>query len=59
MNNQKEIKLKMSSSVERERMILALANSGYKCRVVIEENNHSISENYYVVFELKGQDNET
>ena len=47
----KEIKLKIQKQQDRENMVTALANSGYK--VWIEEKTDNLyNYTYYVIFEL-------
>lgn len=48
----KQIKLKIQHWDDRERIILALANSGYRVWTEIEEHLTS-SDIYYVIFEIK------
>ena len=47
----KKVKLEIEYQDDRERMILALANSGYKCWV--EEKSNTFKTIYYVIFEIK------
>lgn len=47
----KKVKLEIEYQDDRERMILALANSGYKCW--IEEESDTFGIIYYVIFEIK------
>jgi hypothetical protein len=48
------IKLKIQACADRERMILALANSGYKVWTE-EERDNLLNSTYYVVFETENQ----
>ena len=49
------VKLKIQLYKDREAMVLALANSGYKVWVETEED-YSLVKTYYVCFEMEGSD---
>lgn len=49
-----EIKLKINNGADRERMVTALANSGYRVCVIREKQLLSLyNEDFYVCFEIK------
>ena len=54
MKKEKKIKLKIPYQQDREKLILALANSGYKVWVDIEYHQQwEGGDIYYICFELK------
>ena len=48
----KELKLKIQSGVDRDNMVIALVNAGYRVRVEVE-NDLIAGNTYYVVFNAK------
>lgn len=49
----KEIKLKIQNAIDREKMVQALANSGYNVRIEEEEDKEwRYRQNYFVVFNI-------
>ena len=48
-----EIKIEIPCYRDREKLISALANSGYKVRVKEEKGEHSWITHYFIVFETK------
>lgn len=50
-----QVRLKVQNYDDREKMIIALANSGYCVWVEEEKIPHHISSQYYVVFEWTEQ----
>jgi hypothetical protein len=45
-----KIKLKIQSYIDREKIVMALANSGYDVHVEYEEVSCHVTGNYFVIF---------
>jgi hypothetical protein len=53
-----EIKLNIQNYGDRERIVLALANSGINVRVQEKKNLQKLSNSYYVIFEYNQTEKE-